>query len=84
MGGKIADVYISTKSVFHSRRIPSGNDYEEYGFGHFRSPMLDKLAREAGVKQGVVTTSDSLDFTQKDMCLMKSEGAAVKDMEVIY
>ena len=42
-GGEIGDVYLSTKCVFHSRRIMSGdhgNDYEEYGFGNFRSPPV--------------------------------------------
>ena len=82
-GASIGDVYLSTKCVFHSRRIPEGDqgDLEEYGFGHYRSPVLDGLATEAGLKQGVVSTSDSLDCTEIDLTLMRSEGVSVKEME---
>lgn len=82
-GAAIGDVYLSSKCVFHSRRIPSdeGTSFEEYGFGHFRSPPLGKLARDAGLKMGVVSTSDSLDCSLQDLELMRGEGAAVKEME---
>ena len=70
------------RCVFHSRRIPvSDGTLEEYGFGHFRSPPLSGLAAAAGLKQGVVSTSDSLDCTPTDMELMMAEGAVVKEME---
>jgi len=81
VGGKVGDVYLSTKCVFHARRIPSKGQYEEYGFGHFRSPFVAKLAETLGVKLGVVSTSDCLDVTPLDLSLMKAEGAAVKEME---
>ena len=90
-GASIGDVFLSTKCVFHARRIPEpsrSGEYnpnvvvlEEYGFGHFRSPNLIGLAHAAKLKQGVVTTSDSLDTTQKDMELMMAEGATIKEME---
>ena len=92
-GARVGDVFLSTKCVFHARRIPettkavdgdqntSCNTLEEYGFGHFRSPNLVGLARSANLKLGVVTTSDSLDCTERDMELMMSEGATVKEME---
>jgi 5'-methylthioadenosine nucleosidase len=82
VGAKVGDVFLSTKCVFHNRRIPSGpTDYEEYGFGHFRSPSLPLLAAKCGLKQGVVSTSDSLDHSPIDLELMRGEGAAVKEME---
>ena len=90
-GACIGDVFLSTKCVFHARRIPEvakdqrQNRYcvalEEYGFGHFRSPNLIGLANAANLKLGVVTTSDSLDYSGEDMALMMSEGATVKEME---
>jgi len=82
-GAKIGDVYISTKSVFHHRRIPGREDdsLEEYGFGHYRSPSLQGLVKSLEIKQGVVSTSDSLDCTAQDLALMRAEGASVKDME---
>eukprot|EP00656_Telonema_subtile_P019758 TRINITY_DN20964_c0_g1_i1.p1 TRINITY_DN20964_c0_g1~~TRINITY_DN20964_c0_g1_i1.p1 ORF type:complete len:259 (-),score=40.90 TRINITY_DN20964_c0_g1_i1:259-1035(-) len=80
-GGQIADVYISTKCVFHARRIPAVGLYEEYGYGHYRSPPLGRLVAKLSLKQGVVSTSDSLDCSPVDLELMASEGAAVKEME---
>lgn len=61
--------------------MSDGASLEEYGFGHFRSPPLSGLALAAGLKQGVVSTSDSLDCTSMDMELMMAEGAVVKEME---
>lgn len=88
LGACIGDVFLSTKCVFHGRRIPlslaNGQDkgyLEEYGFGHFRSPPLPKLAKAVNLKQGVVSTSDSLDCTEMDLQLLRSEGAVVKEME---
>ena len=90
-GACIGDVFLSTKCVFHARRIPeisktegqnpSCITLEEYGFGHFRSPNLIGLARAIDLKLGVVTTSDSLDCSDRDMALMMAEGATVKEME---
>jgi 5'-methylthioadenosine nucleosidase len=81
-GGKIGDVYVSSKCVFHSRRIPaSGNEYMEYSYGHYRSPPVPLLAKKTGCKIGVVSTSDSLDCTGRDLEIMAQEGAAVKEME---
>lgn len=83
-GARIGDVFLSTKTVYHHRRIPSADPnstYEEYGFGHFRSPPLELLAAQAGLKTGVVSTSDSLDYTARDLQQMASEGASVKEME---
>ena len=87
----VEDVFLSTKCVFHARRIPEASRseksnpnvvvLEEYGFGHFRSPNLVGLAHAAKLKQGVVATSDSLDTTEKDMELMMAEGVTVKEME---
>lgn len=65
LGASIGDVYISTKCVFHSRRIPVSTNYkpsnksaalfEEYGFGHFRSPPLNRLVNKTLIKQGVIS-----------------------------
>uniref|UniRef100_A0A7S4ID08 Nucleoside phosphorylase domain-containing protein n=1 Tax=Odontella aurita TaxID=265563 RepID=A0A7S4ID08_9STRA len=85
LGARTGDVYLSTKCIFHARRIPEnfgGNTYEEYGFGHFRSPpAITSLAARASVKLGVVSTSDSLDCSPRDLQLLRSEGAVVKEME---
>ena len=82
-GAAVGDCFMSAKCIFHARRIPSdgGHALEEYGFGHFRSPPLGALAARAGLKVGVISTSDSLDSSNIDLELMRSEGAAVKEME---
>ncbi|MED5327810.1 MAG: hypothetical protein VYB98_00300, partial [Actinomycetota bacterium] len=56
-GACVGDVFLSTKCVFHARRIPDGSTrgtLEEFGFGHYRSPMalVNKIARVAGIKAG--------------------------------
>lgn len=93
LGARIGDVYLSTKCIFHARRIPiclpaqqsagrfREKHFEEYGFGHFRSPPLNGLARTIGVKQGIVSSSDCLDCSEIDLQLLRSEGAVVKEME---
>ena len=82
LGAAVGDVYLSTKCVYHARRLPTGEGrLEEYGFGHFRSPPLGALAQAIGLKQGIVSTSDSLDASERDLELMRSEGTAVKEME---
>ena len=45
-------------------------DRPEYGFGHYRSPPLEILANRVNCKIGVISTSDSLDFTPKDLQIM--------------
>ena len=91
LGACIGDVYVSTKCIFHARRIPicvpdknfryKDKIFEEYGFGHFRSPPLNGLAKAIGVKQGIVSSSDCLDCSDIDLQLLRSEGAVVKEME---
>ena len=83
-GAAIGDVFLSTKCVYHARRIPESSgssELEEMGFGHYRSVPLAGLGAAAGLKRGVVTTSDSLDVDGRDLELMAGEGAAVKEME---
>lgn len=93
LGACIGDVYLSTKCIFHARRIPiclpsqkdakcfQNKHFEEYGFGHFRSPPLNSLAKRVGVKQGIVSSSDCLDCSEIDLHLLRTEGAVVKEME---
>mmetsp|Transcript_25412 Transcript_25412/g.81262 ORF Transcript_25412/g.81262 Transcript_25412/m.81262 type:complete len:325 (+) Transcript_25412:25-999(+) len=81
-GAALNDVFLSSKCIFHSRRIPGEDgELEEYGFGHIRSPNLSALAAAVGLKVGVVSTSDSLDCTPTDLALLLGEGASVKEME---
>lgn len=81
LGASLGDVYISTKCVFHSRSILNSGFFEEYGFGHYRSPPLVRLADTVAAKLGVVSSSDALDCDEASLQIMLSNGAAVKEME---
>lgn len=50
-GARVGDVYLSTKCVFHSRRIPDmAGQLEEYGFGHCAlQSCLETLSRLASL-----------------------------------
>lgn len=80
-GGKIGDVYLSYPRVcFHDRRIPLPG-FDAYGIGSY--PCIDsrEIAKNLDLKTGIISTGSSLDFTEKDIELMNSSGAVVKEME---
>lgn len=79
-GGKIGDIYVSIYCKHHDRRIPIPG-FLEYGRGDHKSIPVPKLISALGCKKGVVTTSNSLDHTDKDDEQMLENDAAVKDME---
>ena len=80
-GAEIGDVFLSSKCIFHARRIPFGPAYEAYGLGSYEGPRLANLAQQAGCKTGVVSTGDSFDIVPSDLEIMNREGAAIKEME---
>lgn len=78
---KIGDVYLSYPYVcFHDRRInlPS---FERYGIGYYPCLPCKQIAKDLNLRTGVVSTGNSLDFTQKDQEVMQSYKGVVKDME---
>eukprot|EP00587_Corethron_hystrix_P007517 CAMPEP_0113302980 /NCGR_PEP_ID=MMETSP0010_2-20120614/3586_1 /TAXON_ID=216773 ORGANISM="Corethron hystrix, Strain 308" /NCGR_SAMPLE_ID=MMETSP0010_2 /ASSEMBLY_ACC=CAM_ASM_000155 /LENGTH=256 /DNA_ID=CAMNT_0000156899 /DNA_START=43 /DNA_END=813 /DNA_ORIENTATION=+ /assembly_acc=CAM_ASM_000155 len=80
-GADIGDVYITTESLSHDRRIPLG-PFAEYGIGKVSSIGTENLKNHlVGSKHGVCTTGNSLDFHDTDMKIMMDNGAHVKDME---
>lgn len=80
-GGRIGDVYLSeTHFVYHDRRIAIPG-YESYGVGSYPAVRADALARVLGLRQGIVTTGNSLDETDDDRRMIAASGASVKDME---
>lgn len=79
-GGKIGDIYVSLFCKHHDRRIPIPG-FLEYGRGDHKSIPVPKLIVSLGCKKGIVTTSNSLDHTDKDDEQMLENDASVKDME---
>jgi nucleoside phosphorylase len=80
-GTRIGDVFVSRdRFVFHDRRIPLPG-FDQYGIGSYASVDAGHLARSLELKQGVVTTGNSLDEALDDGRAIVASGATVKDME---
>lgn len=64
-GAEIGDIFISTAKVHHDRRIPIPG-FDAYGVGSVPSvPTPRLLASMPSLKTGVVSTGNSLDYTDK-------------------
>ena len=80
-GAEIGDVYVSDqKFVHHDRRIAIPG-FTEYGIGSYPAVPTTKLAQSLNLKQGIVTTSNSLDENDDDRRLISETGGVVKEME---
>jgi len=79
-GASIGDTFVSTVMRHHDRRITIPG-WDNYAKGHHVSHPVDNLREALGFKAGVVTTGNSLDATDRDMEIMASNDASVKDME---
>ena len=78
---RIGDVFVSRdRFVFHDRRIPLPG-FDQYGLGSYPSVDASHLARALQLKQGIVTTGNSLDEALDDGRAIIASGATVKDME---
>lgn len=79
-GGAIGDVYIGTSVMNHDRRIPIPG-FDTYGIGSYDGTPAPNLAKHLGLKDGIVSSGNSLTFTAEDMEAMQKHGVAVKEME---
>lgn len=80
-GGNIGDVYLSYPMIcYHDRRIPLPG-FDAYGIGSYYCFDTRDIANSLGLKTGIVSTGSSLDYTSKDLELIKSYGGVVKEME---
>jgi 5'-methylthioadenosine nucleosidase len=79
-GAAIADVFLSTSTRNHDRRIPIPG-FDAYGVGRREALPTPRLRAALGLKSGVVSSGNSLDYTAEDMAAMTAAGAAVKEME---
>jgi len=80
-GASIGDVYLS-RGVFryHDRRIPYA-DFAAYGIGSYPGTDVSAVARDLGCKLGEVSTGNSLETIAKDVEVIDSYGASIKEME---
>jgi nucleoside phosphorylase len=80
-GARIGDVYLSYPMIcYHDRRIPIPG-FDAYGIGSYYCFDTRGIAKSLGLKTGIVSTGSSLDYTDKDLELIKSYGGVVKEME---
>ncbi|GBF91473.1 hypothetical protein Rsub_04213 [Raphidocelis subcapitata] len=79
-GAAIGDVFVSTTKMHHDRRIPLPG-FDKFGLGFVPSAPTPRMQAALGLKPGVVTSGDSLDYTDRCMAIMLEHGAAVKEME---
>lgn len=79
-GAAIGDVFVSTGKMHHDRRIPLPG-FDKQGLGYVESTPTPQLRAALGLKAGIVTSGNSLDYTEQDMQIMNKHGAAVKEME---
>eukprot|EP00560_Eucampia_antarctica_P008329 CAMPEP_0197826656 /NCGR_PEP_ID=MMETSP1437-20131217/3584_1 /TAXON_ID=49252 ORGANISM="Eucampia antarctica, Strain CCMP1452" /NCGR_SAMPLE_ID=MMETSP1437 /ASSEMBLY_ACC=CAM_ASM_001096 /LENGTH=256 /DNA_ID=CAMNT_0043427181 /DNA_START=101 /DNA_END=871 /DNA_ORIENTATION=- len=79
-GAEIGDVFLTTASANHDRRIQIP-PFIPYGIGKVESTPVAKLADLLGAKTGLCTTANSLDAHDIDELHMKENDASIKDME---
>lgn len=78
---KVGYVYLSYPAInYHDRRI-NIPDFKEYGIGQYPAYNCTSIAKGLGLRTGIVTTGNSLDYTEQDMATIKSYNGVVKDME---
>ncbi|MCO5575189.1 hypothetical protein L7F22_028986 [Adiantum nelumboides] len=82
-GAKVADAYIATEAANHDRRIPIPI-FDEYGIGVNTTIATPNLLQTLRLKEGKLSTGNSLDMTPQDEEIIKSNDATIKDMEVCY
>ncbi|NVJ68582.1 MAG: hypothetical protein HWE16_18985 [Gammaproteobacteria bacterium] len=80
-GAQIADVYLGKSPIrYHDHRIPIPT-FEAYGKGSYPCIDTTKLAEKLNLKQGFISTSNSLDFNDDCDRLMQENQADCKEME---
>jgi len=79
-GAGIGDVYIATEFANHDRRIPIPV-FDKYGVGTMESLPAGNLIKDLKLKEGKLSTGNSLDMTLQDEEYIKANDATIKDME---
>ncbi|KAL6769098.1 hypothetical protein ACKKBG_A17475 [Auxenochlorella protothecoides x Auxenochlorella symbiontica] len=79
-GAAIGDVFLSTATVNHDRRIPIPG-FDQYGLGLHAALPTPQLQAALGLKAGLVSSGNSLDYVERDMEIMREHDTSVKEME---
>lgn len=83
LGAKIDDIYINgNKTYNHDRIINIPGGYSYYGYGRYRNLLNYKfISDKFNIKNGIISTGNSLDLNEGDKKVMNQLGTVVKDME---
>ncbi|XP_024545373.1 5'-methylthioadenosine/S-adenosylhomocysteine nucleosidase 2 isoform X2 [Selaginella moellendorffii] len=79
-GACVGDVFLATQVAYHDRRIPIPI-FDTYGIATTKCTPVPNMIAALGFKEGNLSTGNSLDMTQQDEQLIKSNDASIKDME---
>ncbi|KAK9839240.1 hypothetical protein WJX81_003627 [Elliptochloris bilobata] len=79
-GAKIGDVFVATGFANHDRRIPLPG-FDKYGVWACGAHPVPNLQKALKLKEGVVSSGNSLDYCQQDWDQMVASSAAIKEME---
>jgi len=79
-GAAIGDVFVATQFANHDRRIPVPV-FDEYGIGTLGATPIPNLVKALALKEGKMSTGNSLDMTPQDEEIIKANDATIKDME---
>jgi 5'-methylthioadenosine nucleosidase len=79
-GAAIGDVFVATQFANHDRRIPVPV-FDEYGIGTLAATPIPNLVKALELKEGKLSTGNSLDMTPQDEEIIKANDATIKDME---
>jgi 5'-methylthioadenosine nucleosidase len=79
-GAAIGDIFFGSRVTIHDRRIAIPA-FALSNSGDYDLVPTPALCASLGLKTGVVSSSNSLDFTQQCAEIMLSNDASVKDME---
>ncbi|KAJ7532301.1 hypothetical protein O6H91_14G081900 [Diphasiastrum complanatum] len=79
-GASVGDVFVATEVAYHDRRIPIPI-LDKYGIGATQTISTPNLLAILELKNGKLSTGNSLDMSPEDEELIKSNDATIKDME---
>jgi 5'-methylthioadenosine nucleosidase len=68
-GAAIGDIFLSSSTINHDRRIPIPG-FDKYGIGQCHSNPSPLMQSELGFKLGVISSGNSLDYTDKCLEIM--------------
>lgn len=78
---KVGDTYLSHPHVYHHDRRINIPGFDEYGVGKYPCYPCGDIAKQLGLKTGIISTGNSLDHTPLDLEIIEHYSGEVKEME---